>query len=508
MGAVRLVFGAELRRRWRSWLILVVLIALVAGLVLAATAAGRRTATAFPRFVASHGYDVYIYNQKPVPGLSRLPGVSSVTTIDNPASGQPTCACTTHAISPSNFYINELSPTALRRVVKLVAGQMPAESSPYDVLASFTLQQDYGVHIGSVIHAPLYASSQLPALGSGANVAPSGPKVALHVVGIGAAEMEFPSGTTPEYDLFTTPAFARAVNKRVPHASVYLVRLRPGTSSLPRFAAAAGSLHLVYVSNQATAACGGNGIDPPPGRGLVGARRTGRACRPCRHRPGARSAERRRERGVPLFGGLGLAQAPARGARHGAESDGGFRRRGRRHHRRLCPVSSDAGRRGAPGRAFDRSCLRSAGPPPRSAGNGGGGSAPGIWPAVRASRVHIGGERASEGHPSIIVSKVVAAGAPPSAVIGVRHALERGRGAASLPVGTALFGSALAVMALCATVVFADSLTHLTTTPALYGSDYSVLVLDLERGAGQPHLLGVQPGARPLHHRHHAGGHR
>jgi hypothetical protein len=254
LGAVRLVFRAELRRRWHAWLILVVLIALVAGLVLAAAAAGRRTATAFPRFVASHGYDVYIYNQKPVPGLSRLPGVSSVTAIDNPASGRPSCACTTHAVNPSNFYINELSPTALRRVVKLVAGQMPADSSPYDVLASFTLQQDYGVQIGSVIHAPLYASSQLPALSDGANVAPSGPDVALHVVGIVAAEMEFSSGTTPEYDLFTTPAFAGAINDRVPHASVYLVRLRHGTSSLPRFAAAAGALHLVYVSNQATAA--------------------------------------------------------------------------------------------------------------------------------------------------------------------------------------------------------------------------------------------------------------
>ena len=88
MGAVRMLFGTELRRRWRSWLILVGLIAVVAGLVLAATAAGRRTATAFPRFVASHGYDVYIYNQKPVSGLSRLPGVSSVTSIANPASGR------------------------------------------------------------------------------------------------------------------------------------------------------------------------------------------------------------------------------------------------------------------------------------------------------------------------------------------------------------------------------------------------------------------------------------
>ena len=254
MGAVSLVFGAELRRRWRSWLILAVLIAIVAGLVLAAVAAGRRTATAFPRFVASYGYDVYIYNQNPVPGLSRLPGVSSVTAIANPASGQPSCACTTRPVNPSNFYINELLPNALRRVVKLIAGHMPAESSPYDVLASFTLQQDYGVHIGSVIHAPLYALSQLPALGSGAKVSPSGPTVALHVVGIGAAEMEFPSGSTPEYDLFTTPAFASAINKKVPHASVYLVRLRHGSASLPRFAAAAGPLHLDYVSNQATAA--------------------------------------------------------------------------------------------------------------------------------------------------------------------------------------------------------------------------------------------------------------
>ena len=110
----------------------------------------------------------------------------------------------------------------------------------------------------------------------------------------------------------------------------------------------------------------------------------------------------------------------------------------------------------------------------------------GIWPAVHASRVRLGGERASEGKSSIIVSKVVAAGAPPSAVIGVRHALERGRGAASLPVGTALFGSAIAVMALCATVVFADSLTHLTTTPALYGSNYSFSFSTSSEGPGNP----------------------
>jgi hypothetical protein len=48
---------------------------------------------------------------------------------------------------------------ALSRVVKLVAGRMPTQSSQDEVLASFNLQQNNGVHIGSVIHAPLYASS-------------------------------------------------------------------------------------------------------------------------------------------------------------------------------------------------------------------------------------------------------------------------------------------------------------------------------------------------------------
>jgi hypothetical protein len=51
MGAVWLVFGAKLRRHWRSWLLLSLLIAIAGGFVLAATAADRRTDSAFPRYV-------------------------------------------------------------------------------------------------------------------------------------------------------------------------------------------------------------------------------------------------------------------------------------------------------------------------------------------------------------------------------------------------------------------------------------------------------------------------
>jgi hypothetical protein len=100
--------------------------------------------------------------------------------------------------------------------------------------------------------------------------------------------------------------------------------------------------------------------------------------------------------------------------------------------------------------------------------------------------VPFGDERAFEPRQSSIVKHVAGAGAPPSVVIGVRHALERGRGAASVPVGTALFGTALAVLALCATAVFGASLSHLTATPALYGEDYQLLFANNAASGGNP----------------------
>ncbi len=120
----------------------------------------------------------------------------------------------------------------------------------------------------------------------------------------------------------------------------------------------------------------------------------------------------------------------------------------------------------------------------------------GTWPAVRASRVHIGDDRAPDAHPSSLVARFTSTGAPPSAVIGVRHALERGRGAASVPVGTALFGTALAVMALSATAVFGASLSHLTASPALYGSDYQLIFSNLG-GRGNPTALVTSLRADP-----------
>ena len=98
----------------------------------------------------------------------------------------------------------------------------------------------------------------------------------------------------------------------------------------------------------------------------------------------------------------------------------------------------------------------------------------GIWPALRAARTLAPDDEALASRPSTIVGQLAATGAPPSAVIGVRHALQRGRGRTTVPVGTALVGTILAVMALCGTAVFGASLSHLTATPNLYGDAFQL----------------------------------
>jgi hypothetical protein len=94
------------------------------------------------------------------------------------------------------------------------------------------------------------------------------------------------------------------------------------------------------------------------------------------------------------------------------------------------------------------------------------------WPVAR--RVRPAGSRPQRpASAALAVSRAAAvAGLPATALIGIRHALERGRGGE--PVATALLGTVMAVAALCATAVFGASLTHLVSSPALYGAPFQV----------------------------------
>lgn len=489
MGAVRLAFGCELRRRWRSWLAVAILISVVGGLVLAATAAGRRTESAFPQFVAAHGFDADVYVTQPVPQVAKLPGVTSVAEIRGPDSGQPTCECT-HPINPTDFGVLVVSPRG-RSVFKLVSGHLPDPSSPDQVLASFTLQQDYGVHLGSVIDVPLYSRSQASAVdnAAGAPPRPKGPTVAFHVVGFEATEFEFPSGGAPDYDVYATQAFARTVLPQTVVGYVYLVRLRLGAAGLPRFDVAAHTLSATGVEGiggQDQQAASVEAAIHPQAIGwwilallaaLVGLAVVGQALARQSAVEGedyptmaALGADRRQLVTLGMARNMAVALAGAAGAVLVATA--------------LSPIAPLGEARIAEtstGLAFDNLVL-----PLGALATVAVVLALGIRPAMRAARASLPSARAVTSRRSATVAYLAAMGAPPSTVIGVHNALQRRTGGASVPVGSTLLGTVLAVTALCGTAVFGASLSHLTATPRLYGAPFQLNFTDAPGGAGPP----------------------
>ena len=212
MGAIAVILAARSRRYWRAWLALALLVALGTGLVLAATTA-RRADSAFPRFAAAYGYDAIVYASEPLP-LDSFPEVAQVVASTAPFAGPTWCSCG-KTINDGALTVREVPPAALGRVVKLVSGRMPDQSSPREVLASFTMQRDYGISPGTVIRFQMAGADQWGAVMRAMAGGPfprqlSGPVVTLTVTGIAAAESEFPSGQEPSYDLYPTGAFAAA----------------------------------------------------------------------------------------------------------------------------------------------------------------------------------------------------------------------------------------------------------------------------------------------------------
>jgi ABC-type lipoprotein release transport system permease subunit len=491
MGALMLLFRAELRRRWRSWLVLATLIAVVGGVALAAAAAGRRTDSAFPRFVAAYGFDAGVYAMGPMPKLARLPGVSSAIDAVGPFSGPPTCHCT-NPINPTDFEVLAVPPGG-RPIYKLVSGHRPDPSAPDQVLASFTLQQNDGVHLGTVIHVPFYSPAQASAYDNaiGAPPRPDGPAVAFHVVGFEAAESEFPSGSSVTYELYTTPAFARTVLPRTATGHLYMARLRNGAADVPQFSQQVSSLGAEAYDLTEIAASVQASIHPQAvgwwilavlsalvALAVVGQALVRQSIVESEDYPtmAALGADRRQLLALGLARNVAVGLAGAAGAVVVATALSP-----------LAPLGEARIAETSTGVTFDPLVLPL------------GALATvlvvfglGIWPALRATRTLRAGERTGEPHPSAVVAGLAALGAPPSAMIGVRNALERRSGGATIPVGAALIGTALAVAALCATGVFGASLSNLTATPRLYGAPFQLNISNPSGGLSPALLANLE----------------
>jgi FtsX-like permease family len=474
MGAILLVLTARGRRYWRSWLLLGLVVAIGTGFVLAAVTAGRRADSAFPRFVASHGYDAIVYSGQPLPKLGTMREVSQVTAIRAPFYGQPVCSCG-RQIDRSDFAVREVPAAALGRVVKLVSGRMPDQASIHEALASFTLQRDYGIGPGTVIRLPMAAASQwgaeLKSLAGGPVPKPAGPTIALRVVGTAAAESEFPSGQGSAYDLYPTQAFA-AATRDTPALPFYYVRLRHRQADFARFEAAASGLNGVGVQDLDAAAAAITASIRPQAVGwwvlaglaaLAAAVVAGQALarqtaventdQPTLSALGVSS---RQSAALSMLRTVLVALAGAAGGVGLATLLSAF-----------APVGEARLADPAPGLTFDW--------PVAVLGAVAAVAvvlALGVAPVLRTRGSP---RRARVVRPSAVGGAAAAAGAPAVAVLGIRQALERGRGTRAVPAGTALAGTILAVAALCATAVLGASLSHLTASPELYGDPFQAI---------------------------------
>jgi len=483
-----MAFRSKLRRRWRSWLVIAILISIVGGLVVAATAAGRRTEAAFPQFVAAHGFDTVAYATRPVPKVAKLPGVTSAVELVGPDAGQPMCDCT-QPIDPTDFGVI-VAPTKGRSPIKLVSGRVPDPSAPDQVLASFTLQQVYGVHLGSVIRVPFYALSQASAYNNatGAPPKPDGLTIAFRVVGFEVTEFEFPSGTAPSADLFTTPAFARTILPRTAADYTYLVRLRRGAAGISRFDVAASAAGVGGQNEDEAAAAIETSIHPQAigwwilaalaslvGLAVVGQALARQSIVECEDYPtmAALGANRRQLAALGMAQNLVVGLVGAAGAVAVATVLSP-----------IAPLGEARVAESSTGIAFDTPVLLLG-----ALATVAVVLALGTWPSLRAAHALRSGDRPVLSRSSAVVTHLAATGAPPSAVIGVRNALERKTGGGAVPVGSALLGTVLAVMALCGTAVFGASLSHLTATPTLYGDGFQLNFTDPTGGRPDPVLL-------------------
>jgi hypothetical protein len=112
------------------------------------------------------------------------------------------------------------------------------------------------------------------------------------------------------------------------------------------------------------------------------------------------------------------------------------------------------------------------------------------WRTARAAGLAPGPAAVGAEHPSRLTDRLARTGASPSAVVGVRMALEPGRGATAVPVRTTLVSAAVAVAVLVGTLSFGASLHRLADTPVLQGWNWDVSV-------GNPHSDDVAETAIP-----------
>ena len=225
MNAGWMFLRTELRKRWRSWLALALIVGAFAGAIEAAAAGARRTDAAYPALLIwSRAPDLLaaseagqsVFGQISQSALAGLPQVAGKALLAEYAVAQPSEVA---LVAPET---GKVPVTFWRR--KILAGRLPDPRRADEADISFTLAQARHLRVGDVL--------QVDALTVGAK--PRTVPFTFHIVGIDAAPSEFPPQTgTGTDDLWATPAFYARHNSGLAIFRMAALRLRHGAAEIP-----------------------------------------------------------------------------------------------------------------------------------------------------------------------------------------------------------------------------------------------------------------------------------
>jgi len=499
MAAVLMLMRSRLRRRWRAWAALTLLLGIAVGVVLTAAAGARRTDTAYPRYLEwARSEDLLVSaDDSVVPAIERLPQV---------AQAGLGIGYALYAIDPDGY----LSPDPQRAIgptdasmlhsfarPRILAGRLPDPDRADEAAVNPTLARTWHVQPGSHVTLRAFSQSDQQAVGDGTHPVPAtaGQARTFLITGIlAAADDVIPDPRRDITRLYLTPAYSRAHRATEENYSGMFIRLRHGAADVAAFEA---GVNRVAAGAAAAAGQGGPGglsalINP---RSDVTAR--------------VQHAVQPDVVALWLFAGLVAAttllivgQSVSRQLLLQGDDDATLRALGMAPWQLIVAALGQVAGVAIAGAVLGVAVAVAASPlMPLGALNivepqpgvsvdfavlGGGAAATvlllllrALLPAWRlAHPVRAGSSQTAGGggRGSRLGAALAEAGLPPSAVIGVRMALEPGRGRTAVPVRSSMAGTALAVAAVLAALTFAGSLTTLVQTPRLYGWNWDLQV--------------------------------
>lgn len=251
MAAVWLRFRTELHSKWRSFVVVAVLVGVAGGVTLAALAGARRTDRAYPEFIESqHAYDVLVVSGRPpifpsasfdLDEIARLPMVVETARFAvlgffgvGPEGQTMDFDTNVPLVTTDGRFGTEMNR------LHMLEGRAPRR--PNEVAPSFVVAEELGLQVGDHIDGSFATSEQIEVLfDTGQPPFGSEPsELRLRVVGIEASPAEFPplseAGSNSGF-LHFAPSFAESPFY-APAVHAVTVRLKQGAEDVPAFKAA------------------------------------------------------------------------------------------------------------------------------------------------------------------------------------------------------------------------------------------------------------------------------